>query len=272
MKPSYSEELLILTKTYPSPSAKHRETTCVAAINRAGNMRRLFPVPFRFLEGTQRFHKWEWIRADLVHPNDDRRPESRKIILESISRIGERVGTQNKWHERRKWIGPHIIDGFAALEERRQNSGETLGFIQPARILGLEITEVKDPDWTEEDKAKLLQDGLFDSDAVRTRPPLKKLPHDFYYNYECKTANGIETLRHKITDWEAGALYWKCQNKYGKQWEDAFRSKLEMEFAQKDLLFLMGTIHRFPDKWLIVGLVYPQKGGKEKAEQLTLAL
>lgn len=26
------EELLILTKTYPTPSTKYRETTCVAAV------------------------------------------------------------------------------------------------------------------------------------------------------------------------------------------------------------------------------------------------
>lgn len=51
MNQPVNEELLILTKTYPSPSSKYRETTCVAAINRQGEMRRLFPVPFRLLEG-----------------------------------------------------------------------------------------------------------------------------------------------------------------------------------------------------------------------------
>jgi hypothetical protein len=33
---STSEELLILAKTYPSPSAQYRETTCVAAVNKTG--------------------------------------------------------------------------------------------------------------------------------------------------------------------------------------------------------------------------------------------
>jgi hypothetical protein len=272
VKNSYSEELLILTKTYPSPSAKHRETTCVAAISRTGLMRRLFPVPFRFLDGSQQFPKWEWIRADLIRPSEDHRPESRKIVLESIVMMGEHVSTEHEWRARRRWIEPHIVDGFATLEARRQVSGETLGFIRPTRLLGLDVVAVKDPDWTEEDKAKLLQDGLFDSDAVRSRPPLRKLPHDFYYNYECDSASGLETLRHKITDWEAGALYWRCQREYSNMWEDAFRQKLEVEFAQKDLLFLMGTIHRFPDKWLIVGLVYPPKSQAEKPEQLTLGL
>jgi hypothetical protein len=26
-----------------------------------------------------------------------------------------------------------------------------------------------------------------------------------------------------------------------------------------DLMFLMGTIHRFPNQWLIVSLIYPPK-------------
>lgn len=50
---TYAEELLILTKTYPEPSSRHRETTYVAALNRRGELRRIFFVPFRFLNGTQ---------------------------------------------------------------------------------------------------------------------------------------------------------------------------------------------------------------------------
>jgi hypothetical protein len=45
------ERILILAKTYPSPSAKHTETSCVAGINEAGEPRRLYPVPFRLITG-----------------------------------------------------------------------------------------------------------------------------------------------------------------------------------------------------------------------------
>lgn len=41
------ERILILAKTYPSPSAQYVETSCVAGISESGAMRRLFPVPFR---------------------------------------------------------------------------------------------------------------------------------------------------------------------------------------------------------------------------------
>jgi hypothetical protein len=63
-----TEELLILTKTYPSPSATYRETTCVAAINNAGKLRRLFPVPYRLLEGDAQFKKWEWMGREFPVP------------------------------------------------------------------------------------------------------------------------------------------------------------------------------------------------------------
>src|SRR4030095_2263805 len=103
------------------------------------------------------------------------------------------------------WIEPHLVETFEALEKRRQTSGETLGFLRPARILKLEITPVKDPDWTDADKAKLSQDGLFDSVQVKSRPPLRKLPYDFHYEYE----SGGSVERHKVVDWEAGALFWR---------------------------------------------------------------
>ena len=93
-----------------------------------------------------------------------------------------------------------------------------------------------------------------------------------YYSYECTTSAGTETSVHKLTDWEIGALYWNCVQGYGPRWEEKFRQKLETDFARKDLLFLMGTIHRFPDQWLIVGIVYPPKPPPNRAEQLGLTL
>jgi len=80
------DELLILTKTYPSPSTTYRETTCVAAINRQGQLRRLFPVPYRLLEGEAQFKKWEWINARVRKPEKDHRPESYRIDADSIER------------------------------------------------------------------------------------------------------------------------------------------------------------------------------------------
>lgn len=56
-----------------------------------------------------------------------------------------------------------------------------------------------------------------------------------------------------------GALYWNVQRKHGKAWEAPVRAKFEQELPGKDLMFLMGNIHRFQDQWLIVSLIYPPK-------------
>ena len=128
---------------------------------------------------------------------------------------------------------------------------------------------MKDSDWTEADKIKLSQDGLFDSEEIKRRAPLRKLPFDFHYHYE----SGGKVEKHKLVDWEAGALFWHCFDAYGTGgWEAKFRRRLEKEFAQKDLLLLMGTIHRFPDQWLIVGFVYPPKQSPIRDAQLGLSL
>ena len=144
------EELLILTKTYPSPSSRYRETTCVAAITRTGELRRLFPVPYRFLIDDAQFRKWEWIRASVAITTTDRRPESRRIDVDSIELLNERVGTDDSWFERRQIVEAHVVDDFYALEERRKKSGETLGFIRPKAISGFDVTPAKQSDWSEE--------------------------------------------------------------------------------------------------------------------------
>jgi len=251
------EELLILAKTYPSPSTKYRETTCVAAVNRAGELRRIFPVPFRLLEGQSQFQKWEWINANITKANGDIRPESHRIDVDTVSKTGEKIGTESSWANRLKWIEPHIMPSFEALEFRRQTTGQTLGFLRPTRLVSLDISVVKEAEWTEKDKENLRRDGLFDSEEVKKRLPLEKIGHDFYYQYECISDTGIELKRHKIIDWEAGALYRNCYRTNGSKWEQKFREKYETEFAQKDLLLMLGTMHRFPDQWLIIGVIYP---------------
>lgn len=265
-----TEELLILVKTYPQPSSKYRETTCVAAVNSAGQMRRIFPVPFRLLEGAAQFRKWEWVRARVVQTPNDKRPESFRVDADSIQRQST-ISTRADWQERRVWFEPHIVPGFAALEEKRQQSGETLGILRPSRLLELEITPDATPDWTLEERERLARECLFDSEAAQARAPLRKVPFGFHYHYECETPDGIETLRHKITDWEVGALYWHCARSHGSAWETPFREKLETWMAKRDLLFLLGTVHRFPQQWLIVGLIYPPRRQQTPA-QPTLSL
>lgn len=258
MSAYHTEKMLIITKTYPVPSHSHREISCVAAINQAGQMRRLFPIPFRLLDGGQQFTRWEWIEARVTKAQNDHRPESYKVDTDSIKKL-EKMDTRHGWAERLAWIQPHFATSLDTLEQRRQETGETLGFIRPIDF-HLEITKVEPSEWTDEEKAKLIQDGLFDTDQIKNRILLRKLPFDFHYVYTCPLNNEIHTYRHKITDWEIGALFFNCFRSHGPAWEKYFRERIEIEFSEtKEIAFLMGTIHRWPDQWLIVGLIYPPK-------------
>ena len=114
------------------------------------------------------------------------------------------------------------------------------------------------------EREKLLQEqmqgNLFSEAEERKQvKELRKVPFDFYYRYVCDTPDGERECKHKIVDWEAGALFWKCRQSYGPDWEKPFRAKLEEDLGGKDLMFLMGNQHRFQDQWLIISLVYPPK-------------
>jgi hypothetical protein len=266
------ERILILAKTYPSPSAKHTETSCVAGINESGQPRRLYPVPFRLISGEQQFKKWQWIQVRIEKSPADHRPESHRVFVDTIQ-AEEVLTTEKKWALRRPWIEKlPSFNGFTALEASREQAGISLALLRPKRLVRLEIVPADNPEWTEEEMAKLLHDqnqgSLFEQEEDRKQLKLlKKLPFDFYYYYVCDTANGEVEYKHKIVDWEVGMLFWTCKKSHGSAWEMPFRAKLEADFSEKDLMFMMGNIHRFQYQWLIISLVYPPKQIPEDVSQ-----
>ncbi len=260
--PSRVARVLILCKTYPSPSGKHVETSCVAGMENNGELIRLFPVPFRLVDDDRQFKKWQWIDVRIEKARNDHRPESHKVFVDTIKCDHRALSTKNGWAERKLQLGKlTLISSFSELEAKRQSFGATLGLLKPSKILELEIVPARNQDWTPQEKEKLIQDwrqeGFFDAADARKITTLRKVPFDFYYRYECAAQGKTETHRHKIADWEAGALYWNCRRRYGNCWEEPFREKLGTQLPSTDLMFLMGTIHRFPDQWLIVSLIYP---------------
>jgi hypothetical protein len=261
---SRQARILILCKTYPSPSGKHIETSCVAGMEEDGRLIRLFPIQFRLIEDQKQFKKWQWVNARIGKAPNDHRPESHKIFSDTIVCDGKPLSTRQGWQARREQLGKiPIFDNFASIDAARESRGVTLGLLRPSRVLGLDVTPTSKPDWTKEEKEKLVQHerqgGLFDETDAKRISTLKKVPFDFHYRYACRVGDTTREYRHKIADWEVGALYWNCRSRYGDDWEEAFRNKIEKELTATDLMFLMGTIHRFPDQWLIVSLIYPPK-------------
>ncbi len=254
--------LLVLCKTYPSPSSGYVETSCVAAMTEDSRLIRLYPVPFRLLGESAQFKKWQWIEADIAKATDDHRPESYRIRADTLRCIDEPVSTRNDWSDRRYWLEKlPAFRSFEELDHARTTSKVTLGLLVDQQVESLQITPARNPHWTEDELAKLsqAQGELFSEKEARSLWELRKVPMDFHYRYQPADASAGPANTHKIVDWEAGALFWNLQRSHAGNWEAPFRQKFERELPASDLMFLMGTIHRFPDQWLIVSLIYPPK-------------
>lgn len=256
------EQILILCKTYPSPSEKYVETSCVAGVRGNGSLIRLFPVPFRLVSADKQFKKWQWVTAKIEKARKDHRPESYQIKIDTLDCSAEVLSTRNSWALRRAALhSTPVFHTFSDIERERAANGTSLALLRPSKLVGLDIEQVRPAEWTEEEIAKLLaeqrQGALFEEDRTELKT-LRKLPFAFHYRYKCVGMDGaIQEFRHKIVDWEAGALFWRCQREYGKDWERKFRERLWDYMSARDLIFLMGNIHRFQNQWLIVSLLYP---------------
>ncbi len=258
--PVFDQKILILCKTYPSPSGKYAETSCVAGMLESGDLIRLFPVPFRHIAEEHQFRKWQWIDAKVEKARGDHRPESYSIKVDTIL-PGATVPTKKEWMARRDLLSKlKLFGSFNDIVSHQAETRSSLALLNPTRVLGLDIEPVSNPDWTDDEIAKLAQEqkqgGLFDEDKHSIRR-LRKLPFDFYYRYECASQTGNVSFRHKLVDWEVGALFWNCKSNYGNMWEEKFRAKLEVAIPSNDLMFLMGNQHRFQDQWLLISLIYP---------------
>ena len=249
-----NEEVCIVVKTYPVPAWNGIEVSCTAAITRAGNWIRLFPVPFRFLSADKRFRKYQWVQL-RVRKSSDPRLESFHIDPDSINVLNDQpVSTADKWQARKSIVFPLLSNSYCALKAKRDlDQSPTLGLFKPKTIKRLVMEEVQ-PNWSDAELARLRQTDMF-ADA----PPkeLEKIPHKISYEFTCAEDN-CPGHTFMCSDWEMGESYRQWRQKYGVNWEKPFRDKFEHEMiAKRDTHFYVGTIHQHPANWIIVGLFYP---------------
>src|SRR5690554_8235687 len=94
--------ILISVKTYPTLSATYDELVCTAGFKEDGSWIRIYPVPYRKLEYTDRYKKWQWIEIDIVRNTKDFRKESyRPADLEKEIIVGDSIPTIKNWKLRK---------------------------------------------------------------------------------------------------------------------------------------------------------------------------
>lgn len=238
------------------PAKKGIEVSCTGGITDDGKWIRLFPVPYRFLDGDKRFKKYEWIKVSVTKATNDLRPESFRLNADSIE-IGESVPTANGWRARRELIKPLLRGSMCQIRRERDEAGSpTLGIFKPREIRRLIIEPAGEPDWTANQLADLKQTLLFQTGPTRA---LEKIPYNFKYDIRCDE-DGCSGHQMTCTDWEMCQSYRRWRTEYGDKWQSAFRQRYEDEMINRyDTHFYVGTVHQYPNTWIIVGLFYPPK-------------
>jgi hypothetical protein len=237
------------------PAKQGVEVSCTAAITDQGQWLRLFPVPYRYLSQDKRFRKYQWIEVSVKKARDHR-PESYKLDSDSIKILSEPLPTSNDWQARKDVIYHLKGHCLCCIQRERDEKGHpTLGLFRPKIIESLVITPVS-PTWSAAQLGILRQGHLFQQGPT---VELEKVPYKFQYKFRCDESS-CKSHTLVCTDWEMGESWRKWSKDYGNGWEAKFRQRYETEMIERyDTHFYVGTMHRHPKTWIIVGLFYPPK-------------
>jgi len=238
--------VLIVVKTYPYPAHKNEELVCVAGITDLGEWVRLYP-------------QWVEIVLEPAGQGSDNRKESRRPTLETLSKQGEPLSAAHNWRDRKEVIDRVVVTTPRQLSAQCDGDGTSLGIVRPTRVHDIEIQET-DPEWSTEQLGFINQVSLVD----RKEQPLRKLPFEFRYVFECDDDTDTEPGPHRalITDWELGTLYLKEERRLGDRAQAAQSVKdkylNDLCGRKKAPLFFMSTSGtRSP--WSVLGVFHPER-------------
>lgn len=261
--PLYEERrFLIWGKTAPQLSLKYFETVCTGAVLEDGSPIRLYPIPFRYLEGTQ-FKKYQWMTARIAKDTFDSRPESYRINCDTIQ-LGEFVPPDEmEWYARREIMfrDPNWqSDSMSAIVDRQAATKHSLAVVSPKEIISVDLRPRPEDEELSFDlkrdrivaRWKEQKEGFLFSDFLPAE--LKNL--DFLRNrihVRWRCADGNEHYM-QIMDWEV----LEQQRRIGdeKTLENVCR---HLDLGTYALRFFLGNIKEHPTRFTIVGLWYPKR-------------
>lgn len=268
------KELTVLVKTYPNLSKKYEELVCVAGVDNEGNWVRIYPVPYRDLESSQKFKPFQKISVKSRRKLKDKRPESYEIQFDTIELVGKELKTTGKdLYLRSELIRKGIVGTMCDLNLQRLPVSNSLSVIKPRKLIRFwhELSTGEDK-WDEETKLRATQNSFFNPDRL----PLEEPKYTFKYEYLCEDP---ECKGHKQTvkSWEIQQTYRKWRNLYtseakaleliGKRWGE------EMWLPGKDTHLYVGSRSDYHNKFMIVGNYWsrdPSVGNKDPRQQQLL--
>lgn len=266
MSRATKERVLVTVKTYPTLSRTYGETVCTAGVREDGSWVRIYPVPFRRLNQTEQYKKYDWLECRLLPNDKDPRPETRRAADFAELVPVDHMGREDEWRERRALLlkKSRVYTNLAELIAAAKANEASLAVFRPTRILDF-LSQEDDREWdldkVREMRERSKQLDLYDDQSWRqTFQIIPKLPFKFSYRFE-DDAGVVSKMR--VLDWETGALYWNCLRDAGGDEAVALakvRQKYVDEFGKKDVHFFVGTTQQWhfvaPNPWVIVG-VFP---------------
>lgn len=256
-------EILIWGKTYPELSESHRETVCTGGcIVETGEPVRLYPVKLRYLPDIQQFSLFDVVSMDIKPSTSDYRPESYKLAHPRIDPLYD-VPTTNGWIQRHRIVFRDTSWHYGCLndlEEARQISNTSLGFVRVASLDSVEYEKRPDED-REAHERKL--------DRLKSQPDLLEgemkdlefFPFRIraYWTCESFDCDGHNAM---VLDWGLGQLA-------RKRGIAAAVRKMESlgDLDRYDLRFFLGNYKAHPQNFGVVALWYPLRGQLEEALQ-----
>lgn len=237
------DECLILIKALPHRSSNYFETVCCAGIGKDGKWRRQYPVPFRVLNDSQLFGRWDWIEYDFVEPKFDERVESQKVIPESIKRI-KRSNESTRFRNVQKNIRSSLAEATKL--------GESLTLVQPKGINFFWRQKTDRQLETEKSKHQALanQFSMFGQAAK----PLRVCPYTLYFQWVDSEG---KRHRHTCDDWETSSAFFVRRHALGNDFAalNSLKHTFEVEYFTKGMVFGLGTHSRRKSQWLLVGVI-----------------
>ncbi len=256
------KKVLITVKTYPIISKTYEELVCTAGFFEDGTFIRIYPVPFRKLDGYKKYKLYQWITIDLSRNFSDPRPNTFKPRSLDTIKIGEIIKPDKYWINRKKIIMKNVRNNLLELISEAQDKKirTSLAVYKPTEIMDFVFEKTK-REWDEKVLSQSAQITFFDN-PDKPFKIVDKLPYKFSYIF--KDING-KKRKLMNEEWEIGALYWNCLKRHNgnemKACEDV-RKKYFDDFAKtKDLYFYLGTtrVNHFiaRNPFIIIGTIRP---------------
>jgi hypothetical protein len=266
-------DFIPLVKAYPALSQKYGEVSCVAGVELTADgprWIRLYPVPFRALDDSKQFRKYQPVRVRAATHGSDRRPETRRPDLDSIELLGKPIPSRHGWAMRRRLIEPLMQRSMCDIAHKERTTGVSLGVFRPREVSGLRFEKANaDAGKRELARAWLAQtslDRLGPEEQTRQLRELEHVPWSIKYHYECDEV-GCRGHIQSIVDWEISRFYRRVRHL------DDWRQRMERRWVgdlcgpDRDTALIVGNMHQHPKSFLVLGVWWPPL----QAEQLALA-